>query len=133
MSKKIETEYQFEPFQIFPQARVYKTKLTKKFKEREVWKRPDRGELKATIPGTVTSIEVKVGDRVEEGSILLSFEAMKMQNRVLAPFEGSVKAIELIVGQSCKKGELLIYLEPLIKEDSVEDDPIIASDLGLIV
>jgi len=36
------------------------------------------------MPGTVTKINFKEGDIVEEGVIILSIEAMKMENKVAA-------------------------------------------------
>jgi len=133
MSNKKLSNDPLEQLQIFPKARIYKTKLTTKFKERKVWKRPDRGEIHSTIPGTITSIDVKVGDRVTQSTPLLSYEAMKMQNVLLAPLDGEVISIEVEVGESCKKGTLLLYLNPLNGEEQFEEDPLSATDLGLIV
>ncbi len=122
-----------DALQIFPDARVFKTTLTKKFKERKNWKRPDVQEIKSIIPGVVTSIEVKEGDHVEEGEHIITFEAMKMQNIVLAPFAGTVNKIHVSQGQKLAKGVLMLYL--LADEQPLEyhDDDINAGDLGLIV
>ena len=63
-------------------ARKYKTLLTRKYMNRKVWVDPNPFEIQSFIPGTILQISVKEGDIVEEGSPLLIFEAMKMQNRI---------------------------------------------------
>ena len=44
--------------------------------------------VEAPITGTIISIDVKVGDKVEEGDILLYIESMKMENPIMAPVTG---------------------------------------------
>lgn len=36
------------------------------------------------MPGTITKIDIKEGDIVEEGDVLLCIEAMKMENKIIA-------------------------------------------------
>ncbi len=119
--------------QIFPDARVFETNLTAKFKERVVWQRPDPQEIKSIIPGVVTSLNIKEGDHVEEGELLLTFEAMKMQNLVAAPFAGTVEKIFVKEGEKTPKGVVMLYLK--WDQEIVEDieDPLTSGDLGLIV
>lgn len=38
--------------------------------------------LKAPLPGTITSVNVKVGDTVNVGDVVIILEAMKMQNKL---------------------------------------------------
>ena len=40
--------------------------------------------IKAPLPGTITAINVKVGDKVNAGDALLVLEAMKMANNIEA-------------------------------------------------
>ena len=49
--------------------------------------------IKAPLPGTITAINVKVGDEVKAGDALLVLEAMKMANNIEAEKDGTVKAI----------------------------------------
>lgn len=49
--------------------------------------------IKAPLPGTITSINVKVGDEVKAGDTLLVLEAMKMANNIEAEKDGKVTAI----------------------------------------
>ena len=46
--------------------------------------------IKAPLPGTITAINVKVGDEVKAGDALLVLEAMKMANNIEAEKDGTV-------------------------------------------
>lgn len=102
---------QYEELQIFPDALKYKTKLTKKFRDRKPWRRPDPQEIFSIIPGTVSEIRVKVSDHVEKGDQLMEYEAMKMENIIRAPFAGTVDKILVKEGEKLAKGVLMIYLK----------------------
>ncbi|MEG0948114.1 MAG: acetyl-CoA carboxylase biotin carboxyl carrier protein subunit [Bacteroidales bacterium] len=97
------------PFVIL--ARYYNTKLTKKFKNRKFWINPVAGEIKSHLPGTIVRIDVKEGQSVKKGDLLLIHEAMKMQNRVLAPADGVVTKIGVEVGEKIKKDTLMVAIE----------------------
>jgi len=118
-----------ETLQIFPGARIYKTNLTKKVRNRKVWKRPDLQEIFSIIPGTVTEIMVKVGDHVEKGDKIMVYEAMKMQNIIRAPFDGTVDKILVKEGEKLAKGTLMIYLKADV--DFLTSDDTISSALDL--
>lgn len=93
-------------------ARKYKTTLTEKYKKRPIWQKPQAGEVTAHLPGTILRIEVKVGDPVEAGQLLLIQEAMKMQNRVVAPIAGVVRELEVQVGDKIAKDQVMVRIEP---------------------
>jgi biotin carboxyl carrier protein len=69
------------------------------------------GEIRALMPGRVTSILVRPGEAVEVGTPLLILEAMKMQNEITSPIAGSVVAVHVIEGATVKKESLLIVLK----------------------
>ena len=96
-------------------ARKYKTQLTRKFKERKFWVDPSPFEILSYIPGTIISVDVKVGKIVEEGQQLLILEAMKMQNRVDMPFTARIKKINVKAGERIPKDFVMIELEPVEK------------------
>ncbi len=96
--------------QIHECGRQYRTLYTKKFMERKKWKAPDLGEVRSIIPGSVTDICVREGEKVKKGTCLMIYEAMKMKNRILAPFDATVKTIEVSVGAKLPKGALLVTL-----------------------
>ncbi len=55
---------------------------------------PITGEtLKAPMGGRVISIKVKAGDKVKKGDILLVYEAMKMENDIIADKDGVIKRV----------------------------------------
>ena len=71
----------------------------------------DPMQIGASIPGMVSKVHVKPGDRVEENSVLAIIEAMKMETSVTAPASGTVKEVLISEGQAVKAKELLIILE----------------------
>ena len=73
----------------------------------------DKSQVGASIPGMVSKISVKSGDRVEENQVLAVIEAMKMETSVVARMAGTVEEILIREGGSVKAGELLITIKPL--------------------
>ncbi len=67
--------------------------------------------VKAPLPGTITAINVNVGDEVKAGDALLVLEAMKMANNIEAEKDGKVTAICVKVGQSVMEDEPLFVVE----------------------
>ncbi|MBN1151024.1 biotin/lipoyl-binding protein [candidate division WOR-3 bacterium] len=68
-------------------------------------------EVTAPMSGTVLSIDVKIGDDVKTGDLLLKLEAMKMETAINATADGKVSEIFCSKGQSVTAGEPLIGLE----------------------
>jgi acetyl/propionyl-CoA carboxylase alpha subunit len=66
----------------------------------------------APMPGTVISVGVEAGDRVEARSALLVLEAMKMETPLHAPYDATVKAVHVAEGDRVAGGALLVELEP---------------------
>ena len=64
----------------------------------------------APLPGSVVSINVKVGDAVKAGQQLAIIEAMKMENEILAPADGTIKAIHVSAGQAVQQGDAILDL-----------------------
>lgn len=80
-------------------------------KEKEVsQQKTEETPIKAGMPGTVISVDVSVGDKVESGQKLMVLEAMKMESAVSAPKAGSVLSIEVAAGDTVNNGDLLIIL-----------------------
>ncbi len=67
--------------------------------------------VEAPITGTIISIEVKVGDKVEEGDVLLYIESMKMENPIMAPIDGKVTEIMVEAKQVTETGKPLVVIE----------------------
>jgi biotin carboxyl carrier protein len=89
----------------------YKTRLTKKYKERKKYEAPNSLEIRSVIPGTILDIKVKEGQKVKEGEVLLLHEAMKMVNEIQMPFNGTVKKVFVEKGQRIAKDVIMIELK----------------------
>jgi len=46
--------------------------------------------IEAPLPGEILQVNVTVGNTVEEGGVICTIEAMKMENAILSPVKGSV-------------------------------------------
>jgi pyruvate carboxylase len=68
------------------------------------------GHVGASMPGSVVSVHVKAGQRVEAGAPLLTLEAMKMETVVRAPRAGVVQEVLPALKGSVQGGELLVVL-----------------------
>ena len=71
----------------------------------------DSGRLQAPMPGKVTVVHVKPGDKVKRGQVLMAMEAMKMEHAVAAPRDGVVKELRFQPGEQVGEGEALIVFE----------------------
>jgi propionyl-CoA carboxylase alpha chain len=60
------------------------------------------------MPGSIVSIAVKEGDKVNQGSELAVVEAMKMQNVLRAPRSGVIKKINVQAGQNVQGDDILL-------------------------
>ena len=82
-------------------------------------KKKKSGTVSANIPGKVVTVEVKEGDVVKEGQVILILEAMKMQNEIQAPVNGTVINVACEEGQAIEANVSLVVIEP---ESTDEDD-----------
>ncbi len=67
--------------------------------------------VEVPITGKIREINVKVGDKVEEGDVICILESMKMENPILAPVSGVIKEIRVSPGQVVKGKELIAVIE----------------------
>ena len=75
-------------------------------------KKKRSGIISSTIPGKVVSLDISVGDEVEEGDVLMILEAMKMQNEIQAPLSGKVVEVNCESGDSVEANTPLVVIEP---------------------
>ena len=59
------------------------------------------------------TVEVKQGDEVVEGQVILILEAMKMQNEIQAPVTGKVTSVNCEEGQAIEANIPLVIIEPV--------------------
>jgi acetyl-CoA/propionyl-CoA carboxylase biotin carboxyl carrier protein len=70
------------------------------------------GAVTSPMPGTVTVVQVSVGDQVEAGAPLLVVEAMKMEHVLTAPIGGTVTELDVTAGQSVRLDERVALVVP---------------------
>ena len=66
--------------------------------------------VKAPLPGTITTVNVKVGDKVNVGDTVVVLEAMKMQKNIEAEDAGTVTSIVVSPGDSVMEGAVLLTI-----------------------
>ncbi len=68
-------------------------------------------QLKSPMPGRILDFAVEVGDEVDEGTPLLTLEAMKMENVIKSEGVGKVKSLSKAKDDVVEKNELIIEFE----------------------
>jgi len=67
----------------------------------------DGAEVKAPLTGKVLRVFVKPGDEVKTGDVLLTIEALKLENEIVSPVAGVVTGVFTQVGETVETGKLL--------------------------
>lgn len=67
--------------------------------------------VKSPLPGVITEIKVKVGDKVKAGDTVVVLEAMKMANNLDAEKSGKVTAVLVKEGESVMEDTPLVVIE----------------------
>jgi biotin carboxyl carrier protein len=67
--------------------------------------------VKAPMPGTVISINVREGDTVKNGDTLFVLEAMKMENEIMADKDGTVTKIMVTKGALVATNDVLAVIQ----------------------
>jgi propionyl-CoA carboxylase alpha chain len=74
--------------------------------------KPDMSKLIISpMPGLVVSMDVEVGQAVQEGEAVCVVEAMKMQNIIRAEAAGTVAAVNVASGDSVAADEVMVAFE----------------------
>jgi len=68
-------------------------------------------KIEVPITGKILSVDVKVGDTVEEGDMICLLESMKMENPIMAPVSGTVTQIAIASDQTVKPGDVIAVIE----------------------
>ena len=67
--------------------------------------------IKAPLPGNIMQVFIKAGDEVKKGDKLLIYEAMKMENSILAEKDGQISSVKVQPGDSIIEGDVLIEMQ----------------------
>jgi len=67
--------------------------------------------IEAPLPGKVLGVNVTVGNTIDEGGVVCTIEAMKMENPILSPVKGSVTEVAVTPEQTVKTGQKIAVIE----------------------
>lgn len=70
----------------------------------------DQDALSPPMPATVTRINVKPGDGVKNGDVIVLLEAMKMELPIRAPHDAAIARVNCRVGDLVQPGTPLVDL-----------------------
>ena len=70
-----------------------------------------RETIEVPITGKIISVDVKIGDTVNEGDVICVLESMKMENPIITPVGGTVIEIGVKADQVVKPGEKIAVIE----------------------
>ena len=69
------------------------------------------GDVASPLAAVVVSVDVAVGDTVEEGQKVVTLEAMKMNTIVSAGKSGTVSAIHVAAGDAVEEGQSMLSID----------------------
>lgn len=75
-------------------------------------KSADSGDVRTSMNGLVKDIFVKVGDSVTVGQKIALFEAMKMEQEIVAATAGKVTSIDVKAGDTVEAAALIMVISP---------------------
>ena len=67
-------------------------------------------QVVSPMPGTIVKVNVKEGQSVKNGDVLVVLEAMKMENEIMAPHDAKVLQILVDTGTKVDSGMPLLVL-----------------------
>ena len=70
---------------------------------------PEGQQVKAPLAGVILSVFAKKGDAVKKGQVLLTLEALKLENEITAPKDGTVDYV-VAEGTSVDIGQALAVI-----------------------
>lgn len=66
--------------------------------------------VSAPMPGNIIRVDVKEGDKVTSGQVLVILEAMKMENEIVSPKDGTVAQVVTSKGAVVETGSPLVVI-----------------------
>lgn len=68
-------------------------------------------KINAPMPGNILAVNVKEGDAVKKGQVLMILEAMKMENEIMAGKDGTVTSVCVAKGATVETGTVLCTIK----------------------
>ena len=68
-------------------------------------------QITSPMPGSIFKLNVKPGDSVKKGDVVVILEAMKMENEIFAADDAVVASVEVKEGAAVNTGDVLVVLE----------------------
>ena len=66
--------------------------------------------ISAPMPGKIVSVKVQAGQSVKAGDLILTLEAMKMENEIFCGEAGTVKEVRCSEGAAVNPGDVLVVI-----------------------
>ena len=66
--------------------------------------------INSPLPGTILEVQVKKGDLIKKGQVLLIIESMKMQNEIYAENDGLVEEVYININSMVKTEQPLLNI-----------------------
>jgi biotin carboxyl carrier protein len=89
----------------------YQTEVPDEIAEKKIKRIINPYEIKAIIPGIITEVLVRKGQKVTPGQVVIIMEAMKMFNDIESEIGGKIVEIKVSKGDKVEKGQLIIRLK----------------------
>ena len=70
------------------------------------------GVIRSPSPAIVASVDVSVGDVVEQGDVLAVIEAMKMETKITAPLPGRIREVLVRENVQIPQGSAIVIIDP---------------------
>ena len=67
--------------------------------------------VRTPLPGNVLTISKKNGDSIRTGELVLIYEAMKMENKILAEKDGIIRNMKVNPGDNILQDDILFEIE----------------------
>ena len=67
--------------------------------------------VRTPLPGNILTISKKNGDAVKKGDMVLIYEAMKMENKILADKDGIIRNMKVNQGDNILQDDILFEIE----------------------
>jgi len=67
--------------------------------------------VRTPLPGNILTISKKNGDSVKKGDLVLVYEAMKMENKILAEKDGIIRNMKVNPGDNILQDDILYEIE----------------------